>query len=360
MTAIAAFPGSTEPSFVDTAPPTPPASGEVLCRTLQVGICGTDREILNAAAPWVPPGETHLILGHECLARIEQVGSDVTDFQCGDLVVPVVRRPRGNPSHRVDMLSFADYTERGIAYEHGFSSPYWLDRPEFLFHVPQEISDVAVLAEPLAIAEKGLNEATLIQRARLGNDHWQDAPPRVLVTGMGPIGFAGILASRCHQWPVTMYGRDAPDSVRAQAAERLGAKYVSASDDPLCLSDVEGDGFDLILECTGNDRVLLSAAEALAPRGAMVWLGASRVPKASTHNVSKMMRSAMLRNHVHVGCVNSAPRDFEDALAHLGQLHKSDPAALASVITDRISPEQSLRYYCERDRRSIKVVLMYD
>ena len=53
--------------------PPAPAAGEALCRTLELGICGTDREILHSAAPWTPVGEAHLILGHECLARIEDV-----------------------------------------------------------------------------------------------------------------------------------------------------------------------------------------------------------------------------------------------------------------------------------------------
>jgi threonine dehydrogenase-like Zn-dependent dehydrogenase len=159
---------------------------------------------------------------------------------------------------------------------------------------------------------------------------------------------------------VTMVGRDAPDSVRAQLAERLGATYVPVGENVLRPKDVERDGFDMILECTGSDTIMLAAAEALAPRGAMVWLGASRVPQSTTHNVAQLMRDAMLRNHIHIGCVNAASRDFTDALGHLGQLHSSDADSLSAVITDRIAPADSLRYYQERDRRSVKVVLMYE
>ena len=82
----------TAPIWVEALEPRPPAVGEVLCRTLELGVCGTDREILLSAKPWLPEGEDKLILGHESLARIEAVGSGVADFQPGDLVVPVVRR----------------------------------------------------------------------------------------------------------------------------------------------------------------------------------------------------------------------------------------------------------------------------
>src|SRR5437773_8979723 len=93
MLAVAASPGSTRPMRVDVAPPDAPSPGQVLCRTLELGVCGTDREILLSGNPWTPIGENRLILGHECLGRIEEAGSGVSDYRTGDLVIPVVRRP---------------------------------------------------------------------------------------------------------------------------------------------------------------------------------------------------------------------------------------------------------------------------
>ena len=91
MQAVAAQTGSATPVMVDVPSPRAPGAGELLCRTLQLGVCGTDREILLSARPWTPVDEDRLILGHECLARIEATGSDVKDYRVGDLVVPVVR-----------------------------------------------------------------------------------------------------------------------------------------------------------------------------------------------------------------------------------------------------------------------------
>src|SRR5262245_48716187 len=226
MLAVAAQSASTAPLLLEIAPPRPPAAGEVLCRTLELGICGTDREILHSAAPWTPPSESRLILGHECLARIESVGDGVSEFREGDLIVPVVRRALPGQTRRVDLLPFAAFTERGIVREHGFSQPLWLDRPEYLFRVPPEIAELAVLAEPLAVSEKAASEALLLQRTRLGPNAWSAAnPPRVLVTGMGPIGFTAILAGIARGWPATMLGRDEPGTFRARLVERLGGRY---------------------------------------------------------------------------------------------------------------------------------------
>src|SRR5439155_27097711 len=104
MFAIAALTGSTQPQLIDVPPPCAPRRGEVLCQTLELGVCGTNREILHSAAPWTPSGEDRLILGHECLARIEAVGDGLTGFLPGDLVVPVVRRAAAGQTRRVNLL----------------------------------------------------------------------------------------------------------------------------------------------------------------------------------------------------------------------------------------------------------------
>src|SRR5438552_7762543 len=111
MYAIAAQAGSTQPVLLDVEPPSAPAEGEILCRTLELGVCGTDREILLSAKPWAPETEKHLILGHECLARIEAVGPGVLEFRPGDLVVPVVRRALSGQTRRVDLLPFGAFVE---------------------------------------------------------------------------------------------------------------------------------------------------------------------------------------------------------------------------------------------------------
>jgi threonine dehydrogenase-like Zn-dependent dehydrogenase len=364
MRAIAAFPGTAEPRFVDLPEPPPPTAGEVRCRTRELGVCGTDREILLSTAPLLPAGEQFLVLGHECLSEVEAIGEDVRDVKPGDLVVPVVRRtlvtaPRPG-AERVDMLPFGRYAERGIVRAHGFSPPRWLDRPEHLVTVPREISDLAVLAEPLAVSEKGVNEALVIQRARLGENVWTAAaPPRVLVTGMGPIGFAAVIACRARNWPVTVFGRDPVDSFRAQLAVEFGAAYLADCDGVFEPQDVEQSGFDLILECTGADVVMVRSSAALSSCGVLVWLGSSRRPEPREFDVARLMRHGVLRNHVHVGCVNAARRDFRDALDDLSKLAATHRGQLSALITDRVAPEDSLWHFTNRRPQGIKTVLEY-
>ena len=371
MLGIAAVHGSTQPRFVERPLPGEPAAGEVLCRTLELGICGTDREILLSEEPILPAGDEHLVLGHECLARVEAIGppngravrladGSTKPLAVGDLVVPLVRRATQPRSERVDFLPFGTYRERGIVAEHGFSVPLWLDRPEYLFRVPPDLAPWAVLTEPLAVAEKGINEALVLQQARLGPDTWVAQPPRVLVTGPGPIGFAGVLASVARGWPTSLYGRDPADSSRAQLARDLGADYLPAGEANFHPANLQADGFDLVLECTGSEEVLINASRIVRASGVIVWLGSSRRPEPTANDLAYIVRDGLLRNHIHLGCVNAAPRDFVDALAHLDQLRRTLPGPLERVITARIPPHESLWHYEHREPQGIKVVLVYD
>jgi hypothetical protein len=68
----------------------------------------------------------------------------------------------------------------------------------------------------------------------------------------------------------------------------------------------------------------------------------------------------VLRNHVHLGSVNAAPRDFTDALTHLAQLHAAHPLELAAIFTDRVRPEYALWHYEDRRPQGIKTVVAFD
>ncbi len=361
MRGIAALPGSTKPEIVELAEPSPPAPGEVLCRTLKLGICGTDREIVEAARPLVPPGAEWLVLGHECLARVEQCGPGVDALAEGDLVVAMIRRARADaPPLRVDLLPYGSYTERGIVEEHGFSVPHWVEPAAQLLRVDPEIADVAVLAEPLAVAEKAANEALILQRARLGDDAWSRRPPRVLVTGMGPIAFSGLLAAAVRGWPVTMYGLDAADTQRAELAQRLGATYLPAQEANFEPADVAADGYNLVFECTGSEEVALRSARALGAAGIMVWLGSRRQQHAAPAEVARLMRDGLLRNHIYLGSVNAAPRDFRDALAHLAILRTTHVDELRGLMTHEVALDEAPWHYHNHAPQGIKIVVRYD
>jgi threonine dehydrogenase-like Zn-dependent dehydrogenase len=360
MRGIAAFVRETEPGFVDLPEPTAPARGQVLCRTLELGICGTDREILASGKPFPAAGDDFLVLGHECVGCVEQVGESVDTLRAGDLVVPLVRRPKPKAyRRRPDLLPLGQYVERGIVELHGFSLPVWCDEARYLLRIDPSFRPVAVFTEPQSVAEKAINEALNVQRARLGRAAWGKRPPRVLITGLGPIAFAAVIACVCRKWPITVWGRDDSQTFRAELVARFGGTYLPAERADLDALDPERDGFDLVLECTGSEEVVLKCAATMAACGIMVWLGSSRIPKAEPLNVARFIREGLVRNHIFIGSVNSALRDFEAAIAHLTELQQHKPELLDALVTSRVSADDALWHFAHRTSQGIKAVIEY-
>jgi len=157
----------------------------------------------------------------------------------------------------------------------------------------------------------------------------------------------------------TMLGRDDAGSFRSRLVERLGGRYLSLAEMHFEGAAVERDGYDLLLECTGSEQMMLQGAGFVRSCGVIVWLGSTRVPQPSLLNVQRLMREGLLRNHLFVGCVNAAPRDFHDALAHLGQLAADRRAALLALITRRVRPDEAAWHYQHREPQGIKTVVMY-
>src|SRR6185437_10564096 len=97
MRAVAVFPYSREVKLIDVEEPRIAHPTEVKLRMLEVGICGTDKEICSFQYGTPPDGSDYLILGHESLGEVVEIGPEVRDVAVGDLVVSMVRRPCQHP-----------------------------------------------------------------------------------------------------------------------------------------------------------------------------------------------------------------------------------------------------------------------
>src|SRR5262249_6002091 len=157
MQALAVFPSKKRLQLFDVPQPKIQAATDVLLRVHEVGLCGTDREISSFEYGSPPPGSDHLILGHESLAEVVELGRNVRSFKPGDLVVAMVRRPCPHPECRAcragrpDFCVTGDYTERGIKGVDGFLTDYVVEDEPYLVKVPRALADVAVLVEPLTV-----------------------------------------------------------------------------------------------------------------------------------------------------------------------------------------------------------------
>jgi glucose 1-dehydrogenase len=93
MRAIAVTPTEKKVSIIDQPEPTISFPTDVKLRMIEAGVCGTDREICAFEYGTPPPGMADLVIGHESLGEVVEVGPKVSRVKIGDLVVPMVRRP---------------------------------------------------------------------------------------------------------------------------------------------------------------------------------------------------------------------------------------------------------------------------
>lgn len=83
MRAVTLAPGRRDSLALQQVPEPSEAEGSVLVRSLAIGICGTDRELIEGGRDETPPGSDRLILGHESLGSVID-GPPASGFAAGE------------------------------------------------------------------------------------------------------------------------------------------------------------------------------------------------------------------------------------------------------------------------------------
>jgi threonine dehydrogenase-like Zn-dependent dehydrogenase len=326
MLAITVRPGIANSAALTEMPEPEPAEGAVLVRALALGVCGTDREILAAEYGAAPPGEEHLILGHESLGEVIEAPRGC-GLAPGDIVVGIVRRPDPVPCRACaagewDMCRNGRYTERGIKERHGYGAERFRIEPDFAVKVDRGLGLCGVLLEPASVLAKAWDHID-----RIGHRGRVFAPRTLLVTGAGPIGLIAALFGRQRGLDVTVYDRNRdgpkPDLVRA-----LGGTYLTGGLDVL-----ETLAPDIVIECTGAVPVIAAVLGRTAPAGIVCLAGVSGTSHASPLDVGLINRTMVLNNGVAFGTVNANRAHFEMAAAALA---RADKAWLGRLISRRV------------------------
>lgn len=336
MKAVAVVGRDRTPTLVDVREPAMSAPDDVLIRVLDVGVCGTDQDILRGAHGAFPAREDRLILGHEAVGVVAAVGDGVDDLRVGDVVVPSVRRPcphaRCAPCRagRPDYCATGDYQERGILRAHGFLAERVVERAAFLHVVPAAVRDVAVLVEPLTIVEKALAQVDVVQ-ARLPPPARRPSDPRALVVGAGAVGILGAAALALRGYEVVVVARGPTGTPRARLVAAFGARYASSRETKL---DALGS-FDVVYEAAGSSSTAFAAMGRLAPNGVFVFAGVPGGDASTDVATDALVRRVVLGNQVLLGTVNAGGDDFARAVDDLATMQARAPAALSSLIERR-------------------------
>lgn len=240
-----------------------PAAGEVRIRMIRTGICGTDVHLHDGKFFPVYP----LIPGHEMVGEIDEIGPDVpARYRVGQRVVvdnmlvcglcDECRRARPQYCRRLRAL--------GVTDPGGFAE-YLVAPAEKCFVVDDLDLDTAVLAEPTACAVHGLD----VLSPKSGSD--------VLLYGAGPTGLilSQLLlksgAGRLTVAAPTAFKLDIARAYGADETVQMNRTDAAATRDRL--RALAPDGFDIVIDATGNLGVLEQAATHIRDGGTLFVYG---------------------------------------------------------------------------------------
>ena len=245
--------------------PEPPMGiDDVRIRVLKTGICGTDLHI-ESWDPWAaktikPP----LIVGHEFVGEVLEIGSNVHDLAVGDIVSGeghvVCGRCRHCRAGRWHLC--ANSIGLGVGRDGAFAEQVVLPVANVWHHWPGIDREVQAIFDPFGNAVH-----TALAFPVLGED--------VLVVGAGPIGLMATAVARHAGARYVVVSE--PNAYRREIAARMGAT-LTVDPRERSLQDVQSElgmveGFDVVLEMSGNPAALRDALANMAHGAGMAILG---------------------------------------------------------------------------------------
>jgi len=364
MKAIALVPGTKTVRLVERPEPQIDGSDGIKLKILRVGICGTDREETSGGRARAPEGKNELVIGHEMVGQVVDVGKEVTRVKPGDLAVFTVRRGCGKCTpcamNRSDMCTTGGFTERGIWGQDGYETEFVVDVEQYIVVLQPELSAIGVLTEPTSVVEKAIDESVRLQFARL-----PDAPStpdwlhgrRCLVAGLGPIGLLGAMALRLRGAEV--YGLDIVDanSARPQWLEFIGGHYVDGRKVPVNNVAQTVGSMDLILEAAGIAALDFNLLDALAINGVYVLTGIPGGDRPLQVPGAALMRQLVLKNQTILGSVNAGRDYFQMAADDLARANVRWKGHVDKLITHRYPFDKFAKAFAEHPQDEIKAVI---
>ena len=271
--------------------------GDVIIEVLKTGICGSDLHYFELGMP------EGLVMGHEFCGKVIDPG-DRIDLNVGDIVTALPLSPEGNCSccHSGNIQYCPETWKNAI----GLSATYpgalakkMKIRPDMVIKVPDNVSsEEAAMVEPTAVGLHAVHLADI----KVGD--------KVLVVGGGIIGlvsamFAKIEGATYVALSETNEGRG-KNSVKLKVAD----EFFDAKDEDFQakLKEKTLEGFDVVIDCSGNSKAVNSAIEAVRPGGKVILVGVSMMP------IEFNSLSAVLKELTIVGAIAYTYDEFKTCL----------------------------------------------
>ncbi len=250
----------------DVPQPSIKSGTDVLLRVAAVGLCGSDLQYYSTGKIGSDVVKFPFIIGHECVATVEQVGIDVKKVKPGDRVIvdPAVSCGTCDQCHQNRPHTCRNLLFLGCPGQKEGSLAEFIVMPESNCYRLEEGLDtkLGILAEPLSI---GIYAVELMGNSPVS---------AIAILGAGPIGLSvGLAAKNIGIQKIYMTDKIAD---RLEAARKAGATWTGnpdRSDIVEKILEIEPSGLDAVFECCGDQDALDQAVELLEPGGKLMIVG---------------------------------------------------------------------------------------
>jgi L-iditol 2-dehydrogenase len=266
--------GIRQMKMTDVPKPTIKRNDGVLLKMGAVGVCGSDVHYYDTGRIGSQVVEYPFIIGHECAATVEAIGSAVTRVKVGDNVVvdPAIacnncdqcKQNRKNTCRNLKFL--------GCPGQAGGCLCEYIIMPEdCCFPIGDKITfEQGVLCEPLAIGVYAVKQACLPSNATMA------------ILGAGPIGLSCLVSAKTENVNACYVTEKVEE--RIEAAGKNGAAWVGNPNREDIIKEIlrlEPTGVDAVFECAGQQETIDQAVELLKPGGKLMLVGIPRLERIS-------------------------------------------------------------------------------
>jgi (R,R)-butanediol dehydrogenase/meso-butanediol dehydrogenase/diacetyl reductase len=326
----------------EDVPEPSPAKGQLKVRVSLAGICGTDLKEYAEGPGMIDPGKVPIIIGHEFVGKIAELGEGVTDFKVGDRVTAVGYWYCGKcyfcKRGLYNICENAGFT--GLTTD-GSMAEYTVIPDYAAYKLPDSVSDeLGALVEPLAVA---------FHAVRQGNIHTGDT---VAIVGAGTIGLSVLLATRAAG--ATSIYMVVKTKSRGELALSMGATAFITLDNGSPAEQIAnltgGLGVDVSFECVGHPDTPQIALDLTRAGGTTVILGIFEKPSTVHFQNVTFKQKSIVGSSIYVHEASTVVKLLEEK--------KLDPVKLITArvpLKDAVTEGFEKLIYNKKD--NIKVLL---
>lgn len=346
---------------------------DVIIKIKQVGLDGTDFNMVKYDSKDIAENRNEIVLGHELLGIVEKTGKKVKTLKKDDLVTMTIRRGCNICApclhEQSDMCMTGLFTERGIHKIDGFLTEYVVDEEKYVLKLPKGLERYGIFVEPLSIAEKGIEQIRLIQ-SRLpwackhpnhsfDSKNWGDCKT-AFVIGAGPLGILATCLLRLANVNTYVLERKEDDHIKIKTIKKLGAKYIDIRKASIKEAfEIAGD-VNIIFEASGASEFAINVIPHMSRSSIYVMTGIPKGELRTTVDAHAILRQIVRYNQVIVGTVNSNRKHFEMAIKDIANINKRFKGILDTLITHRFKLNQYEQYFNLQDTNQLKIVVDID